>query len=102
VLDEVWQYCNGQVIPDELQNIAVSGRKRGLKLFVATQQPQRLNMTIKTCMSELVCFRLQGDGPLDFAKELGFNREEVANLQSLEFVARNLDSGGELRGKIKI
>jgi hypothetical protein len=101
VLDEVWQYCTGQYIPDALQNVCVSGRKRGLKLIVATQQPQRLNMTMKTCVSEIVCFRLQGDGPLSFAEEFGFNRDEVATLEPLAFVARNLDSGGELRGRIE-
>jgi hypothetical protein len=67
---------------------------------VETQQPQRLNMTLKTCMSEVVCFRLQGDGPLEFAREFGFDRDEVAALAPLHFVSRNLDSGGELRGMI--
>ncbi len=32
----------------------------------------------------------------------GLNREEIAGLQPLEFAARDLDSGGELRGKIKL
>jgi hypothetical protein len=102
VLDEVWQYCNHNTIPEAIQRIAVAGRKRQLKMVVATQQPQRLNMTIKTCMSEVVCFRLQSDGPLSFAQEFGFDRDEVANLAPLQFISRNLDSGGELRGSIPI
>jgi hypothetical protein len=59
-------------------------------------------MTLKSAMSEVVCFRLQGEGPLSFAEQFGFDREEVANLPPLSYVARNLDSGGELRGVIAV
>jgi hypothetical protein len=53
-------------------------------------------------MSETVCFRLQGDRCLDWAENYGFNREEVSTLPVLSFVARNQDTGGELRGRIKV
>jgi len=39
---------------------------------------------------------------LDFAEEYGFARAEVSALAPLQFVARNLDSGGELRGRVKV
>lgn len=102
VVDEVWNYCTPQAIPQELKTIVQSGRKRGLRLLVNTQEPQRLHSTIKGGMSEVVCFRLQADGPLSFAEEFGFNRNEVSQLPPLHFVARNMDSGGELRGSIEV
>ena len=34
--------------------------------------------------------------------EYGFDVEEVKALPDLQFVGRNLDSGGELRGRIKV
>jgi len=35
-------------------------------------------------------------------KYFGFDPEEVSNLQPLQFVARNLGSGGELRGQLEL
>jgi hypothetical protein len=102
VIDEMWKYCSSQTIPQPIRNVALSGRKRRLQLFVLTQEPQRLNMTLKGGMSEIVCFRLQGNGALAWAEEYGFRREEVGNLDRLQWVARNLDSGGELRGRLKV
>ena len=42
------------------------------------------------------------DAALDKAEGYGFNREELRTLPDLAFVARNLDTGGELRGKIEL
>jgi len=50
----------------------------------------------------VVCFRLQFDRALDWASGLGFSPAEVASLPALRFVARNLDSGGELRAEIRV
>jgi hypothetical protein len=100
VAQDAYKYCTPQMMPLPLKTIVQSGSKRRLCLLVDTQEPQRLNSTIKSGMSEVVCFRLQGDGPLSFAEEFGFNRAEIENLDKWHFVARNLDSGGELRGKI--
>lgn len=102
VAHDAYRYCTPQMMPAPLKTIVQSGSKRRLYLMVDTQEPQRLNSTIKSGMSEVICFRLQGEGPLCFAEEFGFNRDEVANLDRLQFVARNLDSGGELRGRIPL
>ncbi len=102
VAHDVFKYCTPQMVPAPLKTIVQSGSKRRLFLLVDTQEPQRLNMTIKSGMSEVVCFRLQGEGPLSFAEEFGFNRDEIANLDRLQFVARNMESGGELRGRIPL
>lgn len=36
------------------------------------------------------------------AEGRGFQAEDVRGLAPLNFIARNLDSGGELRGEIKV
>jgi hypothetical protein len=42
----------------------------------------------------LQCYKLQSLAALDLAqKTYGLDREEIANLQPLHFVARKLDSG---------
>jgi len=102
VVDEIWRYCSPQGIPAELANIVQSGRKRGLHLLLNTQEPNRLNSTIINGASEIVCFRLQSRTALKMIADYGFNGEEVASLPALQFVARNMDSGGELRGRIKL
>jgi hypothetical protein len=102
VIDEAWKYCSANKIPDALRAVALSGRKVRLQLFVNTQEPQRLNDTFKGGCSEVVCFRLQSEKQLAFAREMGFDAEEVARLGPLQWIARNIDSGGELRGTIKV
>jgi len=100
--DEVWRYCSPQAIPFHLTRIIKEGGKRRLRTLVNTQEPQRLNGRIVAEMSELVCFRLQLEKALDFVESHGFSRSEVSQLQPLQCVARNLDSGGEIRGRLKL
>lgn len=66
------------------------------------QEPHRLNGRITSEMSELACFRLQLPRALEWLDDFGALRADVAALAPLHFIARNLDSGGELRGKIKL
>jgi hypothetical protein len=102
VADEIWNYCTPHSIPIELETIVQSGRKRSLQLMVNTQRPNRLNDSILNGASEFVCFRLQSPKTLDLVEDYEFDRDEIANLQPLQFVARNMDSGGELRGAITL
>lgn len=102
VVDEAWLYQTTQGIPLELQTIVQSGRKRGLHLMTNLQEPNRLNSALRNGVSEMVCFRLQSDLAVEAVEGMGFKPEEVSNLAPLQFIARNLDTGGELRGKIKV
>lgn len=97
---EVWRYCKPQSIPQELANIVQSGRKRKLHVVVDTQEPNQLHSSILNGASEIVCFKLQSGPALDKVESFGFDPLEVERLQTFEFVARNCDSGGYLRGKI--
>jgi hypothetical protein len=101
VIDEVWRYCSPQSIPVELATIVQSGRKRGLHLLVNTQEPNRLNSSVLNGVSEFICFKLQSRPALDLVSNYGFDPDEVQRLQQFQCIARNLDSGGELRGKLK-
>jgi DNA helicase HerA-like ATPase len=101
VVDEVWKYCTPAAIPDELALVCQTGRKRGLGLMVNTQRPNKLNGSILNEVSEMVCFRLQEENALEKVSGYGFNADELKALPDLHLVARNLDSGGERRGRIK-
>jgi len=102
IIPEAWRYCSPSWMPPHLANIAQSGRRCGLRMLIDTQNPNKLNQSIQNGMSELVVFKLQGDRALAMVEQYDFDREEVKALQKFEFIARNLDSGGELRGKIKV
>lgn len=102
VVDEVWRYCNPYAIPAELATVVQTGRKAGLGLMVNTQRPQKLNGAILNEVSEVVSFRVQFERSLDVLADYGLDRAELAELPALSYVARNCDSGGELRGAIRI
>lgn len=101
VVDEVWKYCSPNAIPAELALVCQTGSKRGLGLLVNTQLPNRLNGALLAEASEMVCFRLTWEKALAITEARGFNNVELANLAPLCFVARNLDSGGEARGRLE-
>lgn len=102
VVDEVWKYCTPSAIPPELALVTQTGRKRNLALLVNTQLPNKINGSILNEVSELVCFRLQLDIALEKVEQYGFKPDELKALPDLDFIARNLDSGGDLRGRIKV
>jgi len=102
VVDEAWKYVNPRRHPAELEACVRSGRKLGLECFFNTQTPHLLHATIRNECSELVCFRLGDPRCLEMPRDRGFNVEEIRALPDLQFIARNLDSGGELRGRIKV
>jgi hypothetical protein len=100
LIDEAWKYCSPSAIPAELATIVQTGRKLELGAWFSTQQPQKLNGSIIGEATEAILFRLQFARSLDLARDMGFNPEEIAALSPLSFVARNLHSGGEIRGSI--
>lgn len=100
LIDEAWRYCNPGSIAMPLANCIQTGRKRGLGMMFATQRPNRLNEAITNEVTECVCFRLQGLNALERVSEMGADTDEVSALPMGSFVALNVDSGGELRGRL--
>jgi DNA helicase HerA-like ATPase len=100
LIDEAWRYCSPGAIPAPLANCLQTGRKFGLGMMFVTQRPNRLNEAITNEATECVCFRLQGENALKRVADLGADVEEVAALPNGSFVALNVDSGAELRGRL--
>jgi hypothetical protein len=97
-------FCGGNSPPD-LSAESQRKHKPGKKIwrYAKSQEPNRLNGAILNGVGELVAFRVRSPPALKLLESYyGFDPEEVSNLQPLQFVARNLDSGGELRGRIKV
>lgn len=102
VVPEIWRYCKPQWIPKPLAEIVQSGRRRRLHLLVDTQEPNRLNSSILNGVSEWVTFKLTGELALDQVKHYGFDPAVVSQLKSFEFISRDQDTGGELRGTVAV
>jgi len=102
VVNDAWNYCSPHSIPPGMAKIVQSGRHRRLHLMIVTTEPNKLNSSVLNGVSECVAFRLQSKQALALVTDQGFDANEVAALDRLQFVARNRDSGGELRGKVTI
>lgn len=100
LIDEAWRYCSPGTIPTSLANNLQTGRKAGLGMIFLTQRPNRLNEAITNEATECVCFRLQGENALKRVTDLGADPVEVSQLPNGCFVALNVDSGAELRGRL--
>lgn len=102
VVDEAWKYVNARRHPVELEACVRSGRKRGLECLFNTQTPDQLHATIRNEATELVCFSLQEERCLEFPRSKGMDPDEIRALPDLHYVARNIRTRGELRGKIRL
>lgn len=99
-VDELWQWADSRTIPRQLRLCTQAGRERGVQLFTATQEPQRVNSSIVGQSAELVCFRLQEPKAWACVKDLGADVDRVSQLPLGSFVAYNRLSGAELAGKL--
>ena len=101
LIDEVWQWQNGHMIPPELALCAQTGREENLELVLATQLPHRINASIVGQSTELVCFFLQERLALKcISDDLGFDRSIVEALPLGSFVAWNRLTRSKLGGKM--
>jgi hypothetical protein len=102
VVEEAWKYVNRRSHPKEIETCVRTGRHHGLGTWWNTQTPGQLPEVIRSECSELVCFHLDEEKTLEWPSAKGLDTDEIKALPNLHFVARNIDSRGELRGAIKI
>jgi hypothetical protein len=69
-----------------------------LETVFCTQRPNRLNEAITNEVSELVCFRLQGDNAVRLVDSLAGRPIAAPDLPLGEFLAVNLDFPGPICG----
>ena len=75
-------------------------RQRDRETVFCPHRPNRLNEAITNEVSELVCFRLQGENAVRRVDNLAGRSLGAPDLPLGTFAAVNLDSGGVLRGKL--
>jgi hypothetical protein len=99
-IDEAWKYLPPNKVSQPLRDCIQTGRRRGIEMIFAAQQPNRLNEVITNECTELVCFRLQGENALARVESLGANPSIISNLPLGSYIARNCETGREIAGKL--
>lgn len=98
--DEVWQFCDPYVLPEELARVLQTGRKANVEGVFGAQRPNKVNGSLFNECTEMVCFRLQERAGLEAMAGYGFDRDEIATLPFGSFVALNKRNGTVKRGKV--
>lgn len=98
MVDELGHYMTGHEVPQPLKDIVQTGRKRGLDGIFIGQQPNELHNTVRSQLSEVVCFQLTDDRALEFPVNFGFDPAAVRALGPFEWICRN-NRGAETRSR---
>jgi hypothetical protein len=101
LVDEAWKHITPHSIPHGVALWTNDGRSFGCETVLCATRPNKLNDTVINEATEAVCFRLQGERALATVRqELSFDSDLVANLPLGAFVAKNCETGSELRGRL--
>lgn len=101
LVDEVWQWQDGRVMPQQLAMIVQTGREENIEFVCATQLPHDVNDAITGQSTELVCFRLDEAKALARIRELGADPDLVRRLPLGSFISYSrLDPDGRLSGRV--
>lgn len=77
------------------------GRRFGLDMVAISQSPNEMHFSVRRQMTEAVCFFIPPSEvcALGYMVKMGFNIDEITHLPTGHFIARNLKSSTQLRGK---
>lgn len=102
-VDELQTLIDPYNIPTGLKKILETGRRRGLDLIIATQQPNLLHNSLRVQATELVCFSLL-DRALEFLKSVNLPQTAIDAIMTqpdLFFTWFDLKRGITEEGKIE-
>jgi hypothetical protein len=98
-VDEAWQVMDSRTAPDELVNVARTGRWEDLQLMMATHRPSDYPTEIRALVTEWICFNTKD--PLDLEKVRPYfpDVDQCAQLQRGQFISYDREAGSILRGQ---
>lgn len=82
VIDELQKIVDKFQTPVEVKTLVQTGRKFGLDTWFTSQQPNELPNEVRNQWTEVTCFRLTDQTPLDFVSRW-FNQEQVEEISRL-------------------
>lgn len=98
--DELWQWCDGRTFPEHFENNVRTGRVEGLELLACTQRPRDYHRTIRSQVTEWVCFNMTEPDDLKAVKPYFPGVDKAATLQRGQFIGYNRETGAELVGRV--
>ena len=101
-VEEAWKFLTPRTHPKEIEQWVCEARNYNGGAWFNAQRPGKLPEMVRSECSELVCFHLDEEDTLDWPEQKGLNRDEIKTLPNFHFVARNIDSRAELRGRVKL
>lgn len=102
VAEEIAGVTNPGKAPDGWHTLVSRGRKRGVTLYAATQRPAESDKTVFGNATELHVGRMTRRKDRQYmAQELDVNLELLDNLQPLDYIHRDLQTGKIDRGKLR-
>ncbi len=99
-VDELWQWCDAYRIPEELENVARTGRTENLELITATHSPGDYHKDLRRLVTEWVCFNMVEDRDLEYVRPYFPGVDKVQSLPRGHFIAYNRESNTELAGRL--
>lgn len=99
-IDEMWQHMDGRTVPEEIENVARTGRTEGLELLTATHAPRDYHRDIRRLVTEWVCFNTVEPGDLDAVRPYFPGVDRCATLPPGQFIAYSRENRTELTGKV--
>jgi hypothetical protein len=100
VCDEVNRFTGTSDMGDDFRCLIEDGRLQGLDFIGTSHAANQIHNRLRLQLSEIVALRTIDPRPLQFLEENGFNPEEVKELQTGEFIAKDLDNDEFSRGKL--
>jgi DNA helicase HerA-like ATPase len=98
--DELQSYSDNQRAPIEMNTVLETGRRYGLDAAFVSQAPNLLHNRVGNQLTEIVTFRHVHPRPIEWLTGVGFHPDQVLALPPGSFIARNLNSGAESRGRV--
>lgn len=98
--DELQRWTSTAKVSPGAALVLETGRRYGLDLVAATQQPNIIHNRWRNQMTEVVAFAGHDERALEPLAEWGFDVEAVRHLPDGSFIARNVKTRGQASGKV--
>lgn len=99
-VDELQRFTTTATIAPEAALVLETGRRYGLDLVAAAQQPNLIHNRFRNQMTELAVFATTDPRAQEAIAAWGVDPQAAARLQDGEFVAVNLRSRRQVRGRV--
>lgn len=87
-------------LPQALANLLESGRGYRASVLCIAQGGNLVNARLRQQFTECVAFRQSEVRAVSMLETLGFQRERLSVLSRLQFIHRNIETGGEVLGQL--